>query len=153
VAGAPKLPGGVGVAAPPSCSALKTAIGRDLTGARIVSDASGLVSTCVAVGEVGGARVDAQILYARNTAGTPVDAVTGTGCAAATHRVELPYPTAVACDNTTGTVHSGAGLARDGSFAVVLITVTDDSAGTATLRAAVTDAARKLAANVLDEIH
>jgi hypothetical protein len=151
VTGPSKPPGGAAAAAaPPACPEVKPAIDRTLSAARITRAAPGQVTTCFVTAELHGAGVEAQILYGRDAAGGAVRAVTGTGCTATPHPVELPYPTALGCDNPTGTVHSGAGVARGGTFAVALVTVTGDAPPGA--RAAVTAAARKLAADVYREL-
>jgi hypothetical protein len=128
-------------------------IDRYLTAAKITREAPGKQSsTCYVIGAFQGARVDAQLVYGRSASDKALRTATGAGCSGETRPLELHYKTALGCDNPTGGVHSGAGLAQGASFAVAAVTVTGDAAGTAKQRAAVTDAAQKLAANVLQQI-
>jgi hypothetical protein len=153
VTGTSRPPGGGTVAAAPPCSELKPLIDRYLTGAKITRAAPGKqTGTCYVIATFQGARVDAQIQYGHGVSDQVLRTATGAGCGGETHPLELSYRTALGCDNPTGGVHSGAGLAQGANFAVATITVTGDAAGTAQQRAAVTDAAQKLAANVLQQI-
>jgi hypothetical protein len=153
VTGTTRPPGGGTVAAAPPCSELKPLIDRYLTGAKITREAPGKQSgSCYLIGAFQGARVDAQLQYGHGASDKALRTATGAGCSGETHPLELSYKTALGCDNPTGGVHSGAGLARGASFAVAAITITGDAAGTVEQRAAVTDAAQKLAANVLQQI-
>jgi len=154
VTGTSKAPSGGGVAAaPPPCAELKPLIDRHLSGVRVTREApAGQSGACFLIADLQGNPVQAEIRYGHNGSATAVRKAAGVGCAAAARPLELPYPTAVGCDNATGPVHSAAGLARGGSFAVAVITLTGDAAGTGKQRAAVTDAAQKLAATVLRQI-
>jgi hypothetical protein len=145
--------GGTVAAAPPPCSELKPLIDRYLTDAKITREAPGKQSSsCYVIGAFQGARVDAQLQYGRGASDKALRAATGAGCSGETHPLELSYPTALGCDNPTGGGHSGAGLAKGASFAVAAVTVTGDAAGTVKQRAALTDAAQKLAADVLQRL-
>ena len=154
VTGSSKPPGGAGVAAaPPPCAELKPLIDRHLSGVRITREAPAAASgACFLIGAFQGAGVQAEIRYGHHGSAAAVRKATGAGCAAAVRPLELPFPTALGCDHATGSVHSAAGLARRGRFAVAVVSVTGDSAGTAQQRAAVSDAARKLAADVLGQL-
>ena len=154
VTGSSKPPAGGGVAAaPPPCAELKPLIDRRLTAVRITREApAGQAGACYLIASMGSAQVQAQIEYGHNGSAAKVRKATGSGCAAAVRPLELHYKTALGCDNATGAVHSGAGLAQGASFAVAVITVTGDAAGTAQQRSAVTDAAQKLAADILRQI-
>ena len=154
VTGSSKPPTGGGVAAaPPPCAELKPLLDRRLTAVRITREApAGKSGACYLIADLQGAQVQAQIQYGHNGSTAALRKATGAGCAAAVRPLELPYKTALGCDNATGAVHSAAGLAQGGSFAVAVITVTGDAAGTAQQRATVTDAAQKLAASILQEI-
>jgi hypothetical protein len=153
VTGTSKPPGGAGVAAaPPPCSELKPLVDRYLTQARLTREAPGPVSTCFIIGDFQGAPIDAQLQYGHTTAATTVRKAAGTGCAAEVRPLKLSYKLALGCTNPTASVHSGVALAQGGSFAAAIITVTGDTAGTATVRAAVSKAAQQLAAAVLGQL-
>jgi hypothetical protein len=153
VTGTSKPPGGAKVAAAaPPCSELKPLVDRYLTQARVTREAPGPVSTCFMIGDFQGAHVEVQLQYGHTTAATTVRKAAGTGCAAAVRPLKLSYQLALGCDNPTATVHSGVALAQGGSFAAAIITVTGDTAATATMRSAVSDAARHLAAAVLKKL-
>jgi len=154
VTGSSKPPAGGGVAAaPPPCAELKPLIDRHLTAVRITREApAGQSGACYLIATLQNAQVQAQIDYGHNGSVAKVRKATGAGCAAAVRPLELHYKTALGCDNATGAVHSGAGLAQGGSFAVAVITVTGDAAGTAQQRATVSDTAQKLAATILQQI-
>jgi hypothetical protein len=159
VTGTSKPPGGGGVAAaPPPCSELKPLIDRYLAAAKVTREAPGGVTTCMLIGEFLGATVDAQLRYGHSTAAKTVRDAASIGCTATARPLELPYKMALGCDNPSATVHSGVALAQGGSFAAAIITVTGESAGTTgsggttAVRAAVSDAAQKLAVSVLQQI-
>jgi hypothetical protein len=153
VTGPSKPPGGGGVAAaPPPCSELKPVIDQFLTAARVTREAPGGVTTCYVIGQFRGAPVDAQLLYGHSTADQTVRKAAATGCAATVRPLKLPYKKAMGCDNPTATVHSGVALVQGGSFAAAVLTVSGGTTGSTAVRAAVADAAQKLAAEVLTQI-
>jgi hypothetical protein len=153
VTGTSKPPAGPAVAAaPPPCSELKPLIDKYLTAAMVTREAPGAVTTCFVIGTFQGTGVDAQLQYGHTTADKTVRKAAGTGCAAPVRPLELRYQLALGFDDPTATVHSGAALAQNGSFAAAIITVTGDTTGTANARAAVSGAAQKLAAEVLDQL-